>query len=91
MVICLLSLSLPALVGHLLLDRTVTVIQQRKTSAYRGAALGIGMIPSIIAFTILIGHVSVIGAVLFVLGCVFWFFVVDVVTAAGARDKESII
>lgn len=89
LVICLFSLSLPALVGHLLLDRTVTVIQQRKTSAYRGAALGLGLIPSLAAFTILIGHVSVIGAVFFVLGCVYWFFVVDVVTAAGAHDKNS--
>lgn len=89
LVICLFSLSLPALVGHLLLDRTVTVIQQRNTSAYRGAALGLGIFPSIIAFTILIGHVSVVGAVLFVLGCIYWSFVVDVVTAAGARDKNS--
>ncbi|VWD62354.1 hypothetical protein [Burkholderia contaminans] len=91
LVICLFSISLPALVGHLLLDRTVTVIQQRKTSAYRGAALGLGIVPSLMAFAILIGHVSIVGAVLFVVGCVYWLLVVDVVTAAGARDKNSTI
>ncbi|WP_439672897.1 hypothetical protein [Cupriavidus necator] len=88
---CLFSLSLPALVGHLLLDRTVTVIQQRKTSAYRGAALAVGMVPSVVAFALLIGHVSLLGAVLFVLGCVYWIFVVEVVMAAGPRDKDSAI
>jgi hypothetical protein len=91
LVVCLLSVSVPALVGHLLLDRTITVTQQRKKSAYRGAALGAGIFPSVIAFALLIGHVSAVGAVIFVLGCVYWFFVVDVVTAAGARDKDSTI
>lgn len=91
LVVCLLSISVPALVGHLLLDRTITLIQQRKKSAYRGAALGAGIFPSVIAFALLIGHVSTVGAVIFVLGCVYWFFVVDVVTAAGAWDKDSTI
>jgi len=89
LVVCLLSVSVPALVAHLLLDRTITVIQQRKKSAYRGAALGAGVFPSVIAFAVLIAHVSTVGAVIFVLGCVYWFFVVDVVTAAGTRAKDS--
>ncbi|MFC4706236.1 hypothetical protein [Paraburkholderia caffeinitolerans] len=89
LVITLLAVAQPALVAQLLLDRTVTVIQRRKASGYRGLARGVGFLSSIAAFTLLIGHVSLVGAVLFALGCVFWFFVVDVVTAAGAESEDA--
>ncbi|NPT62460.1 hypothetical protein [Paraburkholderia elongata] len=91
LVVSLLALSLPALVAQLLLDRTVTVIQRRKVSLYRGLARWIGFVPSIAAFTLLVGHVSVVGAVFFALGCFYWFFVVDVVTAAGAKSEDSTV
>jgi len=89
LVVALLAVALPALVAQLLLDRTVTVIQRRKVSGHRGLARGVGFLSSIAAFTLLIGHVSVVGAVLFVLGCVYWLFVVKVVTAAGAESEDS--
>ena len=91
LIICLLSVSLPALVGDILLDRTVTVIQRRKISHFRGLAVALGFPPSMLAFALAIGHISIVAAALFVIGCVFWFFVVDVVTYLGAfrQDSES--
>lgn len=52
LVVALLAVALPALVAQLLLDRTVSVIQRRKVSGYRGLARGVGLLSSIAAFTL---------------------------------------
>lgn len=88
-IVSLLALSLPALVAQLLLDRTVTVIQRRKASGFRGLARFVGIGCSMAAFTLLVGHASVFAGVVFVFGSVVWFAVVDLVTAAGAHSVDG--
>lgn len=89
LVIALLAVSLPSLFAHLLLDFTVRKIQRRKNSMYRGLAFAFGMFPSLAAIAILVGHFSIIAAVLFVLLILFWSLAIDVVTFVGGQDRQS--
>jgi hypothetical protein len=88
-VISLLALSLPSLVALNLLDFRIRVIQGRQKSASRGLAFALGFLPSLAAVAILIGHYSVVAAILFVLLTLFWSLTLDVVTYLGAKDPES--
>jgi hypothetical protein len=87
-VISLLALSLPSLVAQMLLDFVIRVTQGRRASYYRGLSLVLGFFPSFIGITIIIGHFSVIGCVLFVLLTIYWFLVIDVVTYYGFRGTH---
>ena len=88
-VISLLAVSLPSLVAFNLLDYGIRVIQGRRKSASRGLAFALGCLPSIAALSILIGHFSVIAAVLLVLLILFWSLALDVVAYLGAQDPHS--
>ena len=88
-IISLLAVSLPSLVAYMLLDFKVRVAQKRKGSMFRGLALLLGILPSLAAITMVIGHCSAIAAVLFILLSVFWFLVIDVVTYLGFRSEHS--
>ncbi len=88
-VISLLALSLPSLVALNLLDFRIRLIQGRRKSASRGLAFALGCLPSLAAVSILIGHFSVIAAILFVLLTLFWFLALDIVTYLGAKDPKS--
>src|SRR5271156_6301745 len=59
-IISLLALALPSLVAYMLLNFKVRVAQKRKGSMFRGLALLLGMLPSLAAITMVIGHFSVI-------------------------------
>jgi len=87
-VISLLALSLPSLVALTLLDFIVRVSQSRKKSMFRGLASFLGFLPSLLAVAILIGHFSVVAAVLFLLLIVFWCLMIYTVAYVG-RDQES--
>jgi hypothetical protein len=88
-VVSLLALSLPSLVAYMLLDFKVRVMQKRKGSMYRGLAALLGIVPSLVGTTMVIGHFSVIAAVLFVLLTIFWLLLIDVVTYLGFRSEHS--
>jgi len=60
----LLAVSLPSLVALQFLDFIVLVQQTRRRSRFRGLAVWLGFGPSIAGFATLIGHFSVIAAVL---------------------------
>jgi hypothetical protein len=46
---------------------------------YRGLAVFLGILPSLVGTTMLIGHFSVIAGTLFVFLTVFWILIIDVV------------
>ena len=56
---------------------------------FRGLAHALCGIPSLLGMAILIGHFSVIAAVLFVLLTLFWALALDVVTYLGSRSSQS--
>jgi hypothetical protein len=88
-VISLMALSLPSLVAYMLLDRIVRVGQSRKGSMYRGLALVLGFLPSVLGMVVLIGHFSVAAAVLFGLVVAFWAVIIFVVAIVGRRNPMS--
>ena len=55
---------------------------------FRGLASFLGFLPSLLAVAILIGHFSVVAAVLFLLLIVFWCLMIYTVAYVG-RDQES--
>lgn len=85
----LLAVSLPSLVALPLLDYIVRVAQERKTSATRGLAYALGFFPSLLAMAIVIGHLSIIAAIAFVLLIVFWALMLFGV--AFVKDRESTV
>ncbi len=89
-VISLLAVSLPSLVALMLLDFVVRVKQERKISAFRGLAVALGFLPSLLGIAILIGHFSVVAGVLFVLLTMFWAFIIFAVAILGSRDPGEI-
>jgi hypothetical protein len=89
-IISFLAISLPSLVAYMFLDFTVRVKQRRIGSMFRGLAIVLGLVPSLVGITMVIGHFSLIAGVLWVLLAVFWFLVLDVVTFLGARPGSTI-
>jgi hypothetical protein len=89
LIISLLALSLPSLVAYMLLDFTVRVKQRRIGSMYRGLSLLLGFLPSLVGTTMVIGHFSVLAAVLFVVLTAFWALMIITVEIIGFRDPTS--
>jgi hypothetical protein len=89
-VISLLAVSLPSLIAYMLIDFVVQVKQMRNRSAFRGAAAGLGFLPSLLGITTLIGHFSVIAGVLFVLLTLFWMFALHAVVFLGPYPGSDI-
>lgn len=88
-VIALFSVSVPSLVALMLLDFIVIVRQGRRKSFFRGVAVLLGFVPSLLSMTILIGHVSVIAAILFAVSTLFWCLAIDVVVFLGSKRSDS--
>lgn len=68
----LLVVSLPSLIAFIVLDFTIRVRQKRKKSAALGLAFVLGFLPSFCGIVMVIGHLSIVAAVLFVLVTVYW-------------------
>ena len=90
-VITLLASSLPSLVAWVRLDYHVCVNQGRKASGFRGLALLLGLLPSLLGITILIGHFSITGGALFLVLTVFWTACVFGVAVAGTKHPQSTV
>lgn len=90
LVILLLAVSLPSLVAYVLLDFIILVKQGRKKSVFRGMAVALGFLPSLGAIACLIGHYSVMAAILFSLVTLFWVFAIDVVAFLGASYESDV-
>ena len=88
--ISLLALSLPSLTALIILDFVVRVRQKRKGSMYRGLAAALGFFPSLSGMMILIGHFSVIAAVLFGLLVAFWALMIYAVAIVGGDPHSTI-
>ena len=88
-VISLLALSLPSLVALILLDFMARVRQEMPTSAMRRLAAALGFLPSLAAFVVLVGHFSVIAAVLFVILTFYWSVTIYAVATEGTTDPKS--
>jgi hypothetical protein len=88
-VISLLALSLPSLVALILLDFMARVRQERPTSAMRRLAAALGFLPSLAAFVVLVGHFSMIAAVLFVILTFYWSVTIYAVATEGTTDPKS--
>lgn len=87
-IIFLLSASLPSLVAFLLLDFIIRVGQLRHKSMFRGLAVALGFLPSLLGVDLIVCHFSVIAAVLFILLIGFWSLVILIVADLG-RDPRS--
>jgi hypothetical protein len=86
LVISLLAVSLPSLSALVILDFRVRVADERKVNRYLGLAAFLGFSPSIIAIAILVGHFSVVAAILFLLLVGFWCPVILAAAGIGHRD-----
>lgn len=89
-VISLLAVSLPSLIAYVLLDFIVRARQMRNKSGVRSLAAGLGILPSLLGIAVLIGHFSVIAAVLFGLITLFWGVAFDVVAYLGRYPGSDI-
>jgi hypothetical protein len=89
LVISLLAISLPSLVAYTFIDYHVLVVQGRPKSAKRGLAALLAFFPSLAAIAILVGHFSVVAAVLFVLLSMYWPLTIFGVALFGTSDPAS--
>jgi|GEM_PF-3687130 len=84
-VVCLLAISLPALVGHILIDLAVEG-QERKNSVVRGLAVLLGVGPSLLAFVLALWSVSWLAGLLFAVGIIAWPLALLVVRELGIYE-----
>lgn len=90
-VIALLAVSLPSLIAWMRIDFIVRVAQARTKSGFRSLAGGLGILPSFTGIAILIGHFSILAAVLFVLLSLFWALIILGEAVGAAGDPNSTV
>ena len=88
-IISLITISLPSLIVINFLDYIVRVKQERKNSLFRGLAVGLGFIPSLIAIILFVASFSIVSSIIFTLLILFWIIVLDIVTYLGFKHKSS--
>jgi amino acid transporter len=88
-IISLIALSLPSLIVINFIDYIVRVKQERKNSMFRGLAVGLGFIPSLVAIILFIASFSIIASILFTILIIFWIIILDIVTYLGFKHKNS--
>jgi len=88
-ILSLIIISLPSLISINLLDYIIRIKQERKNSLFRGLAVGLGFIPSLIAIILFTASISIITSIIFTILILFWIIVLDIVIYLGFKDKSS--
>ena len=88
-ILSLIIISLPSLISINFLDYIIRVKQERKNSVFRGLAVGLGFIPSLIAIILFTASISIIASIIFTISILFWIIVLDIVIYLGFKHKSS--